>query len=73
MWPAIYTALRFASYAALGYFVNDVGDAVSSVTGTTGRDENGKFKWWWILVILFGGAILIGLTLKFLIPKKYKS
>lgn len=75
MWQIAIRVLTWASTAALGYFINDVGDAAEKVLPITGaRDTTtGQFKWWYIFLLLIIVSAVIYFIGKFLIGFLPKS
>jgi len=76
MWPAIFNVLRLAAYGSVGYFVNDVGDAVQQMffqkDPATVKKTSGEFKWWYIFLILIALGAVISLIL-YLIQSLFPS
>lgn len=63
MWTSLLRILNFASYASIGYFINDFGAWIAGVTGTESKvkDSSGGFRWWYVLIV----AVIIAAIIYF--------
>jgi len=65
MWTWLINAFRVAAPGAIGYFINDVGDAIEKVLPDSFRSKvrsgNGGFTWWFMAIVflLLGAAVLM--------------
>jgi len=69
MWAWIINAFRVAAPGAIGYFINDIGDAVDKFIPEGWRDKirgkDGGLAWWFIalLFLMLGGVVMVVLKL----------
>lgn len=65
--------LAWGGPAALGYFFNDIGDAVSKASPNTNvRDTSGKFTWWFVAIIAIAGGLALSMVLNMFKGKRGK-